>query len=144
MDKLKKMGFQIALLFSVLVLAIGAISYLSSDSDHQALVDLPLSITYVMVVVGVILSVVLPLMKALQDPKTLKYTAISVGILALLLIVTYGSSNGVVPQDTTGTYDGITSSNLKLAGSLLTTAVILVVVGIAGLIALEVKSIIKK
>lgn len=146
MKIIEKFGFQIALLFSVLVLLTGVLGYFGATEGYEeyALVDFPLSITYVMVFVGVVLSIGLPLFKAMKDPKSLKYTGIFVGVLALLLVVTYINANGAVPADNPDTYEGITSSNLKLAGSLLSTAVVLFCLGLGGLIALEVKSLIKK
>jgi len=142
MDTLKKNGFLIALLFSVAVAAFGVIAYLSS-SKESALVDLPLTITYIMIAIGALLSVGLPLSNALKAPETLKYTGIALGGLALVFLIAYSSASGTVPSDNQGTYANISTSNMKLAGGLLTTAIFLVIAGVIGLIALEVKGLIK-
>ena len=145
MEKLKKHGFQIALLISVIILSFGVFGYLLAEEGlkEQSLVSTPLLITYMMVLIGAALTIGLPLIKSLKHPKTLINTGLSFGAVLLVLVISYSTANGIVPQSTDGTYVGITSSNLKLAGSLISTAVILVVVGIASLIVLEVKSLIK-
>ncbi len=142
MDRLKKNGFLIALLFSLGVAVIGALSYLGTG-NKSALVDLPLSITYAMIGIGVLLSIGLPLSKAVKAPETLKYTGIAVGGLTLLFIIAYSSANGVIPNNSTVTSTDITSSHMKLAGGLITTAVVLVLAGVISLIVLEVKGLIK-
>ena len=142
MDTLKKKGFLIALLFSVAVATLGVLALLSSG-EESALVDLPLTITYIMIGVGVLLSIGLPLANAVKAPETLKYTGIAVGGLALVFLIAYSTANGVVPNNDSGTYTNITTSNMKLAGGLLSTAIVLVVAGVIGLVTLEVKGLIK-
>ena len=143
---IKKHGFQISLLFSVLVVLLGVAGYSAGEEGlkEMGLVNAPLRITYVMVVIAALLSVGMPLAKALKSPETLKYTLIGFGSVLLILAVTYGMADGTVPADESGTYDGVTSANMKVAGGLVTTAVVLTIAGLVGLVALEVKSIIKK
>lgn len=146
MNKLKKMGFQIALLVSVVIALLGVIGYATADDvlKEQSLVSTPLLITYAMILLGVLLSIGLPLIKALKHPRTLISVGLSFGAVVLILVIAYIIASGVIPDSTDGTYIGITNSNMKLAGGLITTAVVLVMAGVVGLIGLEVKSLIKR
>jgi len=61
--------------------------------------DIMLYATYLLAVVGTTLSIVMPLLKSLDDPKGLMKSGLGVLGLAILFVICYSlSSNEVLPK----------------------------------------------
>ncbi len=103
---------------------------------ESALINYALVFAYCLVGVAVICVIVLPLIKAVDDPKTLLGTAIGLGAILLIFGVSYAaSSDEVLPRYITF---GVGAGISKLVGGLLTTMYLLLGAAVVAIIYTEV------
>lgn len=108
---------------------------------ESLLINIGLYFTYLLIGIAVVAVIVLPLIKALDDPKVLIGTAIGLGVLLVLFGISYAmAGNEVLPK-----YEewGVGSGISKFVGGLLTTMYLLFGVAIVGIIYTEVSKVLK-
>ncbi len=101
-----------------------------------------LYLAYILTIVGVVLAIVLPLIKSLDEPKQLIGTAIGVGIL----IVIYGIGYMISGSEVTARYieSGVETEGLsKLIGGMLTMVYLLLGIAVVGIVYTELNKAIK-
>lgn len=105
--------------------------------------DILLYISYAMVVVGTIFSIILPLIKSLDDPKSLLMTAAGiVGILVLFFISYSISSDEVLPKFEADPFN-LTATGSKFVGGMLICTYILSIGAMISILITEVNKAIK-
>lgn len=103
--------------------------------------DIALYISYVLVLVAVAGSILLPLYNSLGNPSSLKTTAIGIGALILIFIISYFLSGNEV-TDVYKEFD-VDASGSKTIGGMLTMMYLLIGLAITGIIYTEISKIIK-
>ena len=105
--------------------------------------DIMLYVSYALVGFGSVVSVLLPIIKSLDDPKTLLKTGLSIVAILVLFFVCYSiSSNEVLPKFE-GEPFNLTPQMSQLAGGLMITTYVLTIVALAGIVITEVNKAIK-
>ena len=105
--------------------------------------DIMLYATYLLAVVGTILSIVMPLLKSLDDPKGLMKSALGVfGLVALFFICYSLSGNEVLPKFEGAPFN-LTPGMSQLIGGLLVMTYILTVVAIVSIVVTELTKAVK-
>ncbi len=106
-------------------------------------VSIILYVSYALVVVGTGLSVLLPLIKSLDDPKGLMKSGLGiVGIVVVFFICYSISSNEVLPKFE-GEPFNLTPATSQMVGGLMFTTYLLIIVALAGILLTEVNKAIK-
>lgn len=101
-----------------------------------------LYLAYLLTIVGVLLAIVLPLIKSLDEPKNLVNSAIGVGIL----LVIYGIGYLISGSEVTARYleSGVESESLsKMIGGMLTMVYIMLGIAVIGIVYTELNKAIK-
>ena len=108
---------------------------------ESGLRNLGLMITYALIGIAVISVIVLPLIKAIDNPKTLVGTAIGLGVLLVLFGISYAiSGNEVLPRYIS---QNVGPGISKFVGGLLTTMYLLFGVAIVGIVYTEISKAFK-
>ena len=90
--------------------------------------DIMLYATYLLAVVGTILSIVMPLLKSLDDPKGLMKSGLGVLGLAVLFFICYSlSSNEVMPKFEGAPFNLTPGMSQLIVGMLVTTYILTIV-----------------
>jgi len=106
-------------------------------------VNIILYVSYALVVVGTGLSVLLPLIKSLDDPKGLMKSGLGiVGIVVVFFICYSISSNEVLPKFE-GEPFNLTPATSQMVGGLMFTTYLLIIVALAGILLTEINKAIK-
>jgi nitrogen fixation/metabolism regulation signal transduction histidine kinase len=101
-----------------------------------------LYLAYILTILGVVMAVVFPLIKSMDDPKKLINSAIGVGIL----LVVFGLGYLISGSEITARYieSGVESEGLsKMIGGMLTMVYILLGIAAAGIVYTELNKAIK-
>lgn len=131
--KFNKSGLIIATAVGVAVLAI---SLLASS------VDFALRGGYVLLVIAALSAIGLPLFFALDNPKSLVRSGISVGVIALIFAVIYGvSSKELLPQYIA---QGVSSGQVQFSGAIITMMMVMIALAIISVVVTEVYNLFKK
>ena len=105
--------------------------------------DIMLYVRYALVGVGTVVSVLLPLLKSLDDPKSLMKTGLGVVAILVLFFICYSiSSNEVLPKFE-GEPFNLTPAMSQMVGGLMITTYVLTIVAIVGILITEVNKAIK-
>mgnify|MGYP000938493231 FL=1 len=105
--------------------------------------DIMLYATYLLAVVGTILSIVMPLLKSLDDPKGLMKSALGVfGLVALFFICYSLSGNEVLPKFEGAPFN-LTPGMSQLIGGMLVMTYILTVIAIVSIVVTELTKAVK-
>jgi len=105
--------------------------------------DIMLYATYLLAVVGTILSIVMPLLKSLDNPKGLMKSGLGVLGLAILFVICYSlSSNEVLPKFE-GSPFNLTPGLSQFIGGMLVMTYILTVVAILSIVVTELTKAVK-
>lgn len=105
--------------------------------------DILLYGSYVLIGVGAVVAVLMPLIKSLDNPKSLLKTAVGIiGIVVLFFIAYSISSNEVLPKFEAAPFN-LTPEGSQLVGGMLITTYILSIVALAGIVLTEVNKAIK-
>ena len=102
----------------------------------EGIVNIALYLGYFLVAVAVVVVIVLPLIKALDQPKTLVRAGIGLAVILGLFFISYAISGGEASEDASA---GIS----KMVGGLLTMMYILVFVAIVTIVYNEVSKFLK-
>lgn len=105
--------------------------------------DILLYGSYLLIAIGAVSAIVLPLIKSLDDPKSLLLTGASiVGIVVLFFIAYSVSSNEVLPKFEADPFN-LTPQGSQVVGGMLITTYILSLVTIGSILVTEVTKAIK-
>jgi hypothetical protein len=105
--------------------------------------DIMLYVSYLLVGIGTVVSVLLPLIKSLDDPKSLMKSGLGVvAILALFFICYSISSNEVLPKFE-GEPFNLTPGMSQMVGGLMFTTYVLTIVAIGGIVITEINKALK-
>jgi hypothetical protein len=105
--------------------------------------DIMLYATYLLAVVGTILSIVMPLLKSLDDPKGLMKSGLGVlGLAALFFICYFLSGNEVLPKFEGAPFN-LTPGLSQLIGGMLVMTYVLSLVTIAAILVTELTKAVK-
>lgn len=102
----------------------------------QGLIEFGLYLTYILLGVAALAVIVLPLINAFSNPKTLVVFGIGIGALLVLFLVSWGLSSydGV---SATALEQGLDSSGVRKLGGAITMMYILLFVAIFGILITE-------
>ena len=105
------------------------------------LVDIALYAAYILLIASVVLGVLLPLILAIGNPKSLLKGLMGVGAIAVVFLIAYGFSDGTVTPDLTKVGYGATAS--KIIGAGLISLYILLIGSFVGIFVSEIIKIFK-
>ena len=105
--------------------------------------DIMLYATYLLAVVGTILSIVMPLIKSLDDPKGLMKSGLGVLGLVALFFICYALSGNEVLAKFEGAPFNLTPGMSQLIGGMLVMTYILTVVAIVSIVVTELTKAVK-
>jgi hypothetical protein len=98
-------------------------------------IDIFLYVSYLLIAIGAIVSIVMPLMKSLDNPASLAKTGIGIALILVIFFVAYSiSDDAVVPKFT----ETISSTVSKFVGGTLITVYILFLLAIGGIVVTEI------
>lgn len=105
------------------------------------MVDAGLYLAYIMFFVGLIASIVMPILNSLGDPKSLMKTGMGIGAVLVIFLISYGISGSEV----TDVYRnfGVDEGGSKLYGGMIIMIYVSAIIAIGGIIFGEVSRIIK-
>ena len=104
--------------------------------------DYGMYLAYIMVVLAVVLAIVFPIIKSLDEPKKLVQAGIGIGVL----IIVYALGYVISGSEVTATYieSGVTTESLSHAiGGMLTMVYILMGIAVVGIVYTELYKAIK-
>ncbi|WP_296700761.1 hypothetical protein [Algoriphagus sp.] len=105
--------------------------------------DILLYGSYLLIAIGAFVSIVMPLIKSLDNPKSLLKTVVGiVGILVLFFIAYSVSSSEVLPKFEAEPFN-LTPGGSQLVGGMLITTYILAIMALAGIVITELNKAIK-
>lgn len=105
--------------------------------------DILLYGSYLLIAIGAFVSIVMPLIKSLDNPKSLLKTVVGiVGILVLFFIAYSVSSSEVLPKFEAEPFN-LTPGGSQLVGGMLITTYILAIMALAGIVVTELNKAIK-
>lgn len=105
--------------------------------------DIMLYVSYALVVLGAVVSIVLPLIKSLEDPKSLIKTGLGVVAILVLFFICYSiSSNEVLPKFEGAPFN-LTPAMSQMVGGLMITTYVLTIVALVGIVITELNKAIK-
>lgn len=105
--------------------------------------DIMLYVSYALVGIGAVVSVLLPLFKSLDDPKSLLKTGLGVVLILVLFFICYSiSSNEVLPKFQSEQFN-LTPAMSQLIGGLMITTYVLTITALCGIVVTEVSKAIK-
>jgi len=96
------------------------------------MIDVGLFLSYILIGLCAVAAIVMPLIKALDDPQSLKKSLIGIGVLVIVMVIAYVIADGTV-------YEKADTATSKRVGAGLITFYILTVVAIGGIIYTEIK-----
>jgi len=99
--------------------------------------DIMLYATYALTVIGTVLSIVMPLLKSLDDPKGLVKSGIGILGLAVLFFIAYSISGNEVAPKFEGDPFNLTPGMSQAIGGMLVTTYVLSVVTILAIFVAE-------
>jgi len=105
--------------------------------------DIMLYATYLLAVVGTILSIVMPLLKSLDDPKGLMKSGLGVLGLAVLFFICYFLSGNEVLPKFEGEPFNLTPGMSQLIGGMLVMTYVLTVITIVSILVTELTKAVK-
>ncbi|SEG42177.1 hypothetical protein [Algoriphagus boritolerans] len=105
--------------------------------------DIMLYVSYVLVGIGAVFSILLPLIKSLDDPKSLLKTGLGVLAILVLFFICYSiSSNEVLPKFESDPFN-LTPAMSQMVGGLMITTYVLTIVAIVGIVITELNKAIR-
>lgn len=104
-------------------------------------IDIGLYLSYALTVIAIVAAIVLPLVKSLDDPKSLVKTLISFGVLLVIFLVCYALSGNEV----TKLYEkfGVGETGSKIIGGSLIMTYLMFIVTVVGVAVSEVSKLFK-
>ncbi len=106
-------------------------------------IDIGLYLSYLLVVVSLVASIVMPIIYSLGDPKSLVGIGISVAALLILFFISYVLSSDEITNPKAAAQYGITNGGAKLIGGSLIMMYLMFMGAIVGVVVSEVIKIFK-
>ncbi|MCP4522337.1 MAG: hypothetical protein GY827_11710 [Cytophagales bacterium] len=135
-----KFGLYVILGVTVTVLAIAGITY---DPEDSSSVDMLLDLAYVLVYGAVATAVLLPLIGAVKNPKSL----VRPGIVVVTLLGIFGACYKAASSEVLELYQRLdnppTPDMVQLSGGLIQTTLILIVLAVAGVVLGEISKVVR-
>jgi hypothetical protein len=105
--------------------------------------DIMLYVSYALVGIGAVVSILMPLFKSLDDPKSLLKTGLGVVVILALFFVCYSiSGNEVLPKFESDPFN-LTPAMSQMVGGLMITTYVLTIVALVGIVVTEFNKAIK-
>ncbi len=105
--------------------------------------DIMLYVSYALVGIGAVVSILLPLFKSLDDPKSLLKTGLGVVVILVLFFICYSiSGNEVLPKFESDPFN-LTPAMSQMVGGLMITTYVLVIVALVGIVITELNKAIR-
>ncbi|TDQ15030.1 hypothetical protein DFQ04_2915 [Algoriphagus boseongensis] len=105
--------------------------------------DIMLYVSYALVGLGAVVSILLPLIKSLDDPKSLLKTGLGVVAILVLFFICYSiSSNEVLPKFE-GEPFNLTPQMSQMVGGLMITTYVLSIIAVVGIFFTEINKSLK-
>lgn len=105
--------------------------------------DILLYVSYALVALGTVVSVLLPLIKSLDDPKSLMKTGLGVVAILVLFFICFSiSSNEVLPKFE-GEPFNLTPEMSQMVGGLMITTYVLTIIAVVGILLTELSKAVK-
>lgn len=99
--------------------------------------DIMLYVSYALVGIGAVVSILMPLFKSLDNPKSLLKTGLGVVAILVLFFVCYSiSGNEVLPKFESDPFN-LTPAMSQMVGGLMITTYVLTIVALAGILVTE-------
>lgn len=130
---LNQKGLVISSLVGVAILAIALVS---------SSVDFALRGSYFLMFVAAIAGLGLPLYFALDDPKKLIKTGVSIGVVGVLFLIIYAASTSEVLPHYLAL--GVTEGEVQFSGAMISTMIVMVILAVVSVVVTEVYNIFKK
>lgn len=105
--------------------------------------DILLYVGYGLVLLGAITAILLPLIKSLDNPKSLMKTGLGIVVILVLFFISYSISTNEVLPKFEGEPFNLTPEMSQLVGGLLITTYILVIITVVGIVLTELNKAIR-
>lgn len=105
-------------------------------------VNILIPLTYVLILIALVAAVGLSIFNSLKDPKGAKKGLAGLGVLVVILLISYFTASGDFTFNGIEKFE-ISESGIKLVGAGINATFILLVVGVVSLVASEVMSAFK-
>ncbi|MCH6235875.1 hypothetical protein [Cognataquiflexum rubidum] len=106
-------------------------------------IDIMLYVSDLLVIVAVLAAVVLPLIKSLDDPKSLLKSALALVALLVLFFIAFTISDGEVTPKFAADPFNLTEGMSKFIGGTLIMTYILTIAALAGIVITEISKAVK-
>lgn len=106
-------------------------------------IDIILYISYLLVIIGIVVSVIMPLINSLDNPKSLLKTVVGVVGLVVLVFISYSLSDGEVSAKFAADPYNMTTTSTKFVGAILASTYFLAILAIVGIVITELNKAIK-
>ncbi|MCS5491732.1 hypothetical protein [Algoriphagus limi] len=105
--------------------------------------DIFLYVGYGLVIFGAFFAIVMPLIKSLDNPKSLLKTVVGIIAIAVLFFIAYSvSSNEVLPKFEAEPFN-LTPTGSQFVGGMLITTYVLAIIALVGIVFTELNKAIK-
>jgi NADH:ubiquinone oxidoreductase subunit 6 (subunit J) len=105
--------------------------------------DIMLYATYALAIIGTVLSIVMPLLKSLDDPKGLVKSGAGILGLAVLFFIAYSISGNEVAPKFEGEPFNLTAGMSQTIGGMLVTTYVLTIITIMSIVVSELLKAVK-
>ena len=95
-------------------------------------VDLILNGAYFLLILGLILAIVLPIVSAIKNPKSILKAGIGIGLILVIYLISRSMSSDLVLNSKSTGFEAIEGA--KFSGAILTTTYVLLIIAIAAVI----------
>lgn len=100
--------------------------------------DIILYISYALIVIGIILAIGMPLIKSLDNPRSLIKTVGGVVVLAIIFVIAFSLADGEVLPKFAAEPFNLTETSSKVVGGILLTTYVLFAMAIIGIVVTEI------
>ncbi|PZV84597.1 hypothetical protein CLV31_104249 [Algoriphagus aquaeductus] len=105
--------------------------------------DIMLYVSYALVGLGAVVSILLPLLKSLDNPKSLMKTGLGIVAIVVLFFISYSISTNEVLPKFEGEPFNLTPQMSQMVGGFLITTYILTIIAIVGIVITELSKAVK-
>ncbi|MFN3758756.1 MAG: hypothetical protein ACK4SF_06025 [Algoriphagus aquaeductus] len=102
-----------------------------------------LYVSYALVVLGAVVSILLPLLKSLDNPKSLVKTGLGIVAIVVLFFISYSISTNEVLPKFEGEPFNLTPQMSQMVGGFLITTYVLTIIAIVGIVITELSKAVK-
>jgi NADH:ubiquinone oxidoreductase subunit 6 (subunit J) len=106
-------------------------------------IDIFLTVAYVLIGVGAVVAILMPLIKSLDNPKSLVKTGVGVVVLGVLFFIAFSTASSEIAAKYMAEPFSMTETSTKFVGGTLVTTYVLALAAIAGIVITELNKAIK-